>query len=123
MAMILPAVANAELRLNVVTTDGADHSFLTSHLVMSVENDKLCISNDDAKEEFSLSGLSKMYFTTVESVEEFPVLMVGNDAVQVYSLDGLFMGKYDSLNEAVATLPAGIYMFKTTNGTLKISLK
>ena len=46
-----------------------------------------------------------------------------NEPVEVFTMTGISMGKYESMKQAQATLEQGIYVVKSKNKTLKITVK
>lgn len=114
--MALTGVLTAEAEsaypyLTFETTDGEKYSVSTSALTLSISGTTLTAGS----QEFTLSNLSKMYFsetdesvTGIESVTSAPSAQ--GEGCEYYSLDG----------RKVENPGKGVYIMKTKQGTFKI---
>lgn len=109
------------LYLTFRMADGAERSFVTNLLSMTVGTDgKLLVSNVETSEELDLTSLVSMRFT--EEVSDMKAKVI-SDVVTVFSLKGEKLGDYKSAEVAKKELPAGTYIFKTTDKTEKTIIK
>lgn len=105
--------------LTFETADGNKTSVSVSSLTLTVKDGKLTAGDKT----FSLSELSKMYFSTTETTGIENVIDTIDGAVEVFNLHGISMGKYNSMNEAAASLKTGVYVIKSKSKTIKVSVK
>lgn len=106
------------------TTDGIVKTVSVSSLSLSVSNGVLIATSDDGTESFTLSDLSKMYFTSEAVVTKVQNLeSTGSSEVEVTSLAGVFCGTFPSVEAARQSLPAGMYIVKNSKETFKIAVK
>lgn len=121
---VVTAAAQATLKLAFQTVDNAVSMIEAKSLDIVISGDKLTASNGAESLEFDLSKLAKMYFTNGEAgVEIVPVDFASSEA-SAYTLDGVFVGKYESVQAAAASLPKGVYVMQTADGkTVKIAVQ
>ncbi len=106
------------------TTDGIVKTVSVSSLSLSVSNGVLIATSDDGTESFTLSDLSKMYFTSEAVVTKVQnPESTGSSEVEVTSLAGVFCGTFPSVEAARQSLPAGMYIVKNSKETFKIAVK
>lgn len=115
------AAIASPLYLTFRLADGAERSFVTSSLSMTVGPDgKMMVSNVETSEELDLSSLGSMRFSEeVSDMEE----KVASEVITVFSLKGEKLGDYKSVKVAEKELPAGTYIFKTADKTEKKIIK
>lgn len=118
------ATAGTPLQLAFMTGDGNVTAIDATSLSMTVSEEHLVVTNSTASISLNLSDLVKMYFTdSASGIELMPVNMTATE-VRAYTTDGRFYGKFDSVTKAMSSLPAGIYIMKTTdNQTIKIAVQ
>lgn len=96
------------------TADGTKTSVSSATtLTITIQDGKLKVGS----EEFSLSALSKMYFSETEettAIEEVAVETL-DDALEIYDLQGRKVSK--------AQMRRGVYVIKTKKGTRKVNVK
>jgi len=110
--------------LNLQATDGTVTSIDVASLKLTVSDGKLLAVNSSTNQEFTLSELSKMYFSSEASATGINELSTSDgDYAEVYTLAGLSKGKFTSVSEAKENLPAGIYIIKSQNKTYKVTVK
>ena len=98
-------------------TDGTKASIATSSLTLTISGNTLTAGSQT----FSLSNLSKMYFSTtdesttadIKAVESSQMII--DEATEIYNLQGHKISK-DQMHK-------GIYIVKTKQGTHKIAVK
>lgn len=106
------------------TTDGIVKTVSVSSLSLSVSNGVLIATSGDGTESFTLSDLSKMYFTSEAVVTKVQnPESTGSSEVEVTSLAGVFCGTFPSVEAARQSLPAGMYIVKNSKETFKIAVK
>lgn len=101
-------------------SDGTLTSVALSSLSITISGTTLTAGDQT----FTLSDLTKMYFSTANEttgIEEATTTLDG--AVEVFSLNGIAIGKYASMKDAAALLKTGIYVIKSKSKTLKVAVK
>ena len=119
------AIAQEPLQLVILTNDGNLHTLAAESLSMSVKDQTLLVNNLETSLTLNLPDLDKMYFTG-EETGVANIIIDENTAgpVEVFAADGKAMGRFDSTAAARATLPAGIYLLRTSdNKSFKIAVK
>lgn len=124
------------LLLAALSTQAADYKSLVfetasgttavdlSSLVLTVENGTLVAKNSATSQTFTLTDLSKMYFSNEESTGISSVEASDADAaVEVIDIAGREVGSFASLAEAKSTLRQGIYVVRQGSRTFKIVVK
>lgn len=104
------------------TTDGTIHAMAVESLNMEINNGQLVATNNEETQTFTLTDLSRMFFCTDSTgIEE----VFSDDAgeVTVFTVMGVFVGKYPNANEAVNALNGGVYLLKTKYNTIKIAVQ
>lgn len=104
------------------TTDGTIHAMAVESLSMEISNGQLVASNNEESKTFTLTDLSRMFFCTdITGIEE----VFSDDAgeVTVFTVMGVFVGKYPNANDAVKVLDGGVYLLKTKYNTIKIAVQ
>ncbi len=113
--MIGTLTAHAEdyTYLTFETTDGAKVSVEASSLTITISGTTLTAGSQS----FTLSNLSKMYFSSSDETTGIETLSVSdwNEITDIYDLNGRKVSK-DQMQR-------GVYVIKTKNGTHKIAVK
>lgn len=104
------------------TTDGNNTTMSVESLSMTISNGQLVVTNNSETKTFTLTELNKMYFSE-DFVGINEIFTTDNGEVDVYSVMGIHIGKFDNANEAVNALNAGVYLLKTKSNTVKISVR
>lgn len=103
------------------TTTGGDlpEAVVSEGLVITVDGDNLVATpREGSALSLPLNTLTGMEFSDTDlGVEE---ILQTAGAVEIYSLDGLSLGTYPSLEAASDNLPQGIYAIKANGKTVKI---
>lgn len=118
----LTAQASDYKTLVFQTTSGTTAVDLSS-LVITVSDGKLVATNMSGTETFTLTDLSKMYFSTETSGIEKLESDSNTSSLLVYDLSGRKVGGYASLDAAKASLKHGVYVIKQNSKTFKIVVK
>jgi len=111
--------------LTIQTVDGTEKSVAVESLKLTFSDGKLVVTNSDGTQTFTLSSLSKMFFSASQTagISDATTTTDADGSAEVYSVGGMFMGQYDSIVKAKESLKPGIYVVKTKTKTLKISVK
>jgi hypothetical protein len=108
--------------LTVQTADGNSKSIATEQLVLTFQNGQLVATNGEGSQTFTLTELSKMFFDASASGIEKTVAS-DSATVEVYTLAGVFVGRFETMTQAEAALKQGIYLIKTNGQTKKVAIK
>jgi len=93
------------------TTDGTVQTVSVESLKLTIADGVLTATNGDGSKTFTISDLSKMYFSADESgVTGIKQVTTSATEVKVYSLSGMQMGSYRSVAEARTALKSGLYV-------------
>ena len=104
------------------TTDGTIHAMAVESLNMEINNGQLVATNNEETQTFTLTDLNRMFFCDdTTGIDE----VFSDDAgeVTVFTVMGVFVGKYPNANEAVNALNGGVYLLKTKSNTVKIAVQ
>lgn len=110
--------------LSFQTSEGTVQSVSVNELIITFSNGQLVLTNTDGSQTFSLSDLSYMFFskeqntTGVTRIED-----VSNQTVEVFTLNGLALGRFESLQKAKAELKPGLYLMKSNGKTQKVVVR
>lgn len=120
----MATMSAAELQLVFQTTDGAKFAVVAASASMTVADGNLHIaSNAQEVKAIELTKLDKMYFSDDMSGINDVFASNATAEVDVYALNGVYLGTYSSMADATASVGAGVYLFKSGSQTLKISVK
>ena len=113
--------------LTFVASDGTVTSLGVESLEMTVTEDgNLVAVNSDGSKTFTLTSLAKMYFSTGDESTASGITMAeaeGTEEVEVFSLTGIFLGKFTNSAKAKESLEHGVYILKSKSQTLKITVR
>lgn len=100
------------------SSDGIVQSIPAENLVMTFSDGQLHAVAGSESIEVPLASLQAMYFGDLSAVALFET---GDTfgPVTVYTTDGMTRGAYDSLSNAHASLPRGLYIVKDTKGSTR----
>lgn len=105
------------------TADGTKVSMAVESLQLMFKDGQLVATNGDGTQQFTLTSLSKMFFSE-NSAAGITDVMTDNEEVEVFNLSGMQLGTYASISDAKSVLKRGIYVFKTRNGkSIKMAVK
>lgn len=127
ISLILTGVAAAHAYdypyLTFQASDGTTQSVSVESLTLTVNGGQLVAENSEGSATFTLTELSKMYFSaTPTAITEISSSLSGN-GVEVFSLSGIPLGRFDSAEQARSTLERGIYVVKKDGQTHKITVR
>lgn len=95
--------------------DGLDLKFVDGNLVATSGDETL---------ELELAEIAKMYFSAesviVDGVAE---IKTDNNGVEIYTVSGIYCGRFASAGEAHSLLGKGMYVVKTSGKTYKMTVK
>ena len=105
--------------------DGTVQTVAVAQLVLRVSNGQLVATNTEGTKSFTLTNLSKMYFssqavTGIEAIDTSGNADESQLQAEVFDLSGKRVASGRLLE---MQLPRGIYVVKTMKGTKKISIK
>ena len=105
------------------TQEGTEKSVAVENLKLTFANGQMVIDNGVETQTYDLSSLSKMFFAenSVDGIVETTI--DANEEVDVFTVSGIGMGKFNDVNEAKKSLGRGVYIFKQGSKTNKISIK
>ncbi len=105
--------------LTFQNADGTEQSVSVEELKITYADGQLWVVEKGVTQKLDAAQLSKMYFATETSSIES--LSKDNDGrVEIYNLFGVFLGNYDSAQQAVSALEKGVYVMKSASETYKI---
>ena len=109
--------------LAFTNSSGVDQTVAVTDLKITFADGKLIAVNGDGTKQFELTDLTKMYFTdTPTGIAD--VIVDGNASqVEIYSVAGVFVGKYPTLAAAKSVMKSGVYVIRQGNKTTKIAIK
>ena len=110
--------------LSFQTSEGTVQSVSVNELIITFSNGQLVLTNTDGSQTFSLSDLSYMFFSKEQNttgVTRFED--VSNQTVEVFTLNGLVIGRFESLQKAKAELKPGLYLIKSNGKTQKVVIR
>lgn len=105
------------------TQDGTEKAIAVESLKLSFVNGQLVVDNGVESLTYSLMSLSKMFFSenTVDGIVE--TVINGNEDVDVFTVSGIWMGKFGNVDDAKKSLQRGVYVLKQGKTTSKIAIK
>ena len=104
------------------TTDGTIHAMSVESLTMEISGSQLMVTNSEEAQTFTLSDLDKMFFyENTTGIDE--IFSTESGEVSVFTIMGIYVGKYPDANEALKTLDKGLYILKTKSNTVKIAVQ
>ena len=110
--------------LSFQTSEGTVQSVSVNELIITFSNGQLMLTNTDGSQTISLSDISNMFFsketntTGVTRIED-----VSNQAVEVFTINGQALGRFESMQKAKAELKPGLYLMKSNGKTQKIVIR
>lgn len=105
------------------TQDGTEKAITVENLKLSFVDGQLVVDNGVENQTYSLTSLSKMFFSenTVDGIVE--TVINGNEDVDVFTVSGIWMGKFGNVDDAKKSLQRGVYVLKQGKTTSKIAIK
>lgn len=107
--------------LTFVTNSG-ETTVSVASLKMTIQGNTLTVTNAEGTSTLNLTELNKMYFSS-STTGIGNVSSKGDEATEVFALDGTLMGKYVSKAAAMKVLKKGEYVLKSKAQTIKVAVK
>lgn len=105
--------------LTFTLADNTEVSVASDNLQMDYADGILHLSSPAVNETFDVSSLESMRFSSVATgIDDVKVSEDG--LLDMFSMSGVRVGQFASLNEAKVSLPSGIYTVKGKNKTIKV---
>lgn len=104
-------------------TDGSIQSVSVEALTLTVEDGRIVVRNSEENTAFALTELSKMYFSSISTGITETDGDETSGIVDVYSVSGVKVGSFSSLEQARCSLGSGMYIIKTKTKTQKIAIR
>lgn len=108
--------------LTFMTGSGTLTSLSVSSLTITVSDGQLVVTNSGGSQTFTLSDLSKMYFST-EDVSTGISSPAVTDEVEVLTVDGISLGRFAGVEQARTALKSGTYVIKSKSKTFKMTVR
>lgn len=123
MATVVVSYAYDYPYLTFQTIDGSVQSVDVDQLTLIISDGQLVVQNGKTDATFAISNMSKMYFSTVAAGIADVVADTENGIVEVYSVNGTLVGRFDTMMQTLSSLTNGIYVIKAGNKTQKIIVR
>jgi hypothetical protein len=110
--------------LSFQTSEGTVQSVSVNELIITFSNGQLVLTNTDGDQTISLSDLSYMFFS--KEANTAGVTRIGdatNQTVEVFTVNGLALGRFESIQKAKAELKPGLYLMKSNGKTQKVVIR
>ncbi len=105
------------------TNDGTILTMASASLTITFSEGNMMLSNGAESKTIALADLKKMCFASdpagIKSTPENEM----DEPVEVFTITGIFVGKYENVEKARTTLERGIYVVKSKNQNLKIAVQ
>lgn len=105
------------------TNDGNVLTMASASLTITFSDGNMVASNGSESKTVALTDLNKMFFASNPASVETTQTEEVNEPVEVFTVTGISVGKYENIQQVQATLERGIYVVKGKNKTLKIVVK
>lgn len=97
------------------TMNNGEEKLISSRgLIISFSGDNLVASDGKESITFPLTDVASMQFSSRAGVEE--ILNDNNSPLNVYTYDGINLGKFENYKSAIENLGKGTYIFKKSGG-------
>lgn len=127
-ALTLTLLAHAQNNdypyLTFQTADGNVKSIAIESLRLTFSNGLLVATNGEGSQTYTLTDLSKMFFSQTPTAIAHPNMdRVDSAEAEVFTMTGVSMGTFADEQVARASLPAGLYVIRSKDRTYKMSVK
>ncbi len=103
-------------------TDGSTVKLPAENLQLSVGKSALEATSSQTSASIPLAKLSKFYFG--QDATSLPITVIDAvEAIEVYTIAGVSVGHYESVEALRASVPAGVYVLKTAGAIFKIAIR
>ena len=119
----LAASADTYQYMAFETTSGTSSTIAVSNLTITFSSGNLVATNGSETQTYTLTDLSKMYFTDTASGIESIKGVSASQPVTVYNSAGALLGTYTDSSALKNALQKGVYLLKSGNETSKLLVK
>jgi len=112
--------------LIVTASDGTETTLNAAALEITFADGKLVATNDDGTTQLMLADLASMRFSETEGVQpEVDNVKSLNAAteVKVFTTSGIYVGTFESVAKAKASLKKGLYVITLNNKSQKLNIR
>ena len=102
---------------------GTTTAFAVGNLSLTVNGGNLQVTNDEGSVNLVLTELASMQFSAEKTITGVENVLSADQTVQVYSMTGVLLGKYDSMIDAAKNLKAGTYVISDGENAQTIIIK
>ena len=102
---------------------GSTTAFSVSNLTLRVNGSDLQVTNDEGTVNLLLTDLAAMYFSADKTVTAVENILNVDAPIQVYSLTGVSLGTYISMEDAAKCLQPGTYVISNGDVSQTIVIK
>lgn len=107
--------------LNIEQANGTITTIESTGASFTFSDGKLFVTQNGTSTSFTLTDLSKMYFSTTSGIKTIDE-EEGNQ-YDVTSVSGMSIGKFDNLSDIQSKLNKGVYIIKSGQKKFKITVK
>ena len=111
--------------LIVTASDGTETTLNAAALEITFADGKLVATNGDGTTQLTLADLASMRFSETEGekpeVDNVKSLSAATE-VKVFTTSGIYVGKFESLAKAKASLKKGLYVISWNNKNQKLNI-
>lgn len=100
-------------------TDGTTQAVSVESLTLTVADGQLVAENADGRTTLALGELSSMYFDNGLTGIDGVSASAADGTVEVFSVSGMFLGRFGSMKQAGTSLEKGVYIIRTDGQTRK----
>ena len=104
-------------------TSGTTTALTASNLSATVSGSSLVVTNDEGTVNFTLTDLAAMQFSTTDTLTALENVLDGDRPVLVYSINGMLLGTFSSLIQAVHQLDKGSYVMVQSGKSQKLVVR
>lgn len=104
-------------------SDGTAVSLAVESLTLTIADGKLVAQNADSSTTFTLTELSRMYFSTESSGIDDIASGAGTASVEVFTAAGIRVGRFPNMTKAGESLSRGIYIIHTNGNAQKVVIE
>ncbi len=105
------------------TTDGTAYVVAVESLSIDINSNQLITTNNEGTQTFTLSELSKMYFSVSSPTDINELFSSDGGEVEAIAVTGVSLGRFANASEAIKALKPGIYVLKSKSNVTKIVVR
>ena len=94
-----------------------------SNMTLKVNGAQLDVTNAEGTVNFTLTELASMEFSATDPTTALENVLDGDKPVQVYSINGMSLGSFSSLVQAVQQLDKGVYIMVQNGKSQKLIVR